>query len=170
MLVFPLQNVKPWQVWERVLEIQLTNWHTRCTEEACNRRCRRPGCREPGVHFLVQLRRVDKRWAGLHSFDCTAPMPDLRLGSVTRQAIEELRPGMAPDEITIARRVIRDALDRLERATTGEVVTLTKRQPVALLERSEEKKPQQVAAPHAITRARAQHLEWLASRKESRTA
>jgi hypothetical protein len=36
--------------------------------------------------------------------------------SVARQAIEALRPGMEPDEISVARRVIREALDRLEKA------------------------------------------------------
>jgi hypothetical protein len=64
----------------------------------------------PDSHFLMTAERHNRKWRRAHAFDCTATM------SVARQAIEALRPGMEPDEISVARRVIREALDRLEKA------------------------------------------------------
>jgi hypothetical protein len=83
-------------------------WHVRCEDDACYYRCRRPCCLDPGQHFLVKTARDGNHWIGLHSYDCALPH------SVARQVVEELHAGMGPSEIGIARRVLAEALDRLE--------------------------------------------------------
>ena len=138
----------------------MSEWHGHCNDLGCNRRCRRPGCLEPEIHFFAKVVRENKRLVAYHSYDCRIPIPTPSVASVARQAIEELRSDMGPGEISIARRVIRDALNQLERATAGEVIDMKPRE-------EKPKRPQLIAAPRPITRARAEHLEWLAQRKES---
>jgi hypothetical protein len=48
-------------------------------------------------------------WVSTHAYDC------LSSPSAARQVVEELRPEMDPTEIQIARRVLAEALDKLER-------------------------------------------------------
>jgi hypothetical protein len=86
----------------------MSPYHTRCLEEACSWWCHRPGCLEPGVHFLSITERQGNIWVAQHRYDCTLPH------SIARQAVEELHAGMDPTEIQIARRVLAEALDRLE--------------------------------------------------------
>jgi hypothetical protein len=154
----------------------MTGFHPRCEDESCDRRCRRPGCLEPEVHFLTKLRRVNKRWSALHVvYDCTVPRVQLpSVGSVARQAIEQLNPDMGPSEVAIARRVIGRMLDRLEHLehTAVTVIDPAPTLPLLLTAAKEPKRPfrpKVVAAPRELTHARAQHLEWLAQKKE-RTA
>jgi hypothetical protein len=85
-------------------------YHTRCDDESCHYRCRRPGCQEPGLHFLARSHYENGRYIGLHAYACMATV------SVARMAVESLRPGMAPDEVAIARRVVLEALTKLEQA------------------------------------------------------
>jgi hypothetical protein len=81
-------------------------WHVRCADEACYLACKRPGCRED-AHYLARFDRATGVY--YHSFDCTVDQ------DAARQAVEELRPDMGPDEIAVARRVLLKALAELER-------------------------------------------------------
>lgn len=143
----------------------MTGFHSRCEDEDCNRRCRRPGCLEPAVHFLTDLRRVNKRWSALHSYDCRVPFRGFAVINAARQAIEELNPNMTPSDVAVARRVIGKMLDRLEQLEHTAVMVI----PVAPLLLTAAKRPHVVAAPRAETQATQAHHRWLAERKE-RTA
>jgi len=57
---------------------------------------------------MARSHRQGDTFVGEHLYDCTVPV------SLARQVVDELRPGMAPDEVAIARRVLLEALDQLE--------------------------------------------------------
>jgi hypothetical protein len=96
------------------------------------------------------------------------PFAGFTVGSVARQAIEELNSDMGPGEVARARKLIGLALDRLEhlQKTTVAVVDPPPTVPL-LLTAAKPPRPHVVAAPRELTRARTQHLEWLAQRKET---
>lgn len=130
-------------------------FHVRCDDRTCYRRCLRPGCLKPESHFLIRFEKEHKGYS--HVYDCRMPEPTVSVAAAAKQAIEELHPGMDPSEIAVARRVISRMLDQLEE-----------------LKKEEDKpkepfRPQIVAAPREITKARQQHEQWLVQRKE-RTA
>jgi hypothetical protein len=113
---------------------------------------------------------VNKRWSATHVlYDCTVPRVPLTLdvAGAARQAIEELSPNMGPSDVSAARRVIGKMLDRLEQLEKTTVTVIPA--PPLLLTEHKRPRPQVVAMPRAITNARAQHLAFLAQRKE-RTA
>jgi hypothetical protein len=149
----------------------MTGYHARCDDESCNFRCRRPGCLRVAEHFLTDLRRVNKRWSAAHSYNCAIPFPGVTVGRVARQAIEELNAETGPGEVARARKLIGLALDRLEhlQKTTVTVVDPPPAAPLLLTAAKEHKRPHVVAAPRELTRAQAQHLQWLAQKRE-RTA
>ena len=90
-------------------------FHLRCDDEGCNRRCRRPGCLEPGVHLGARCVRQNRQWVAFHElWDCTVPASDFAVAGLARQAIEEFHPGLGPSDVAAARAVIRQALDLLE--------------------------------------------------------
>jgi hypothetical protein len=84
----------------------MREWHPRCQEPTCYLTCLRPGCRAD-FHYMARFDRA--RGGYFHAFDCTVDT------TAAEQAVVELRPGMGPDEIAVARRVILEALDELER-------------------------------------------------------
>jgi hypothetical protein len=159
------------------------SYHTRCEDEACTMRCRRPGCIEPQVHFFAKAERQGKKWVAFHTqlYGCTVPrvlLPSLDVAAVAKQAIEELNPNMTPSDVAVARKVIGKMLDRLEQLEHTVVAVVDPPLPLLLTAPKTEDQPKEpkrpfrpeiVAAPRATTHAKAQHQEWLAQRKE-RTA
>jgi hypothetical protein len=101
----------------------------------------------------------------MHSYDCRVPFQGFAVANAARQAIEELNPNMSPSDVGVARRVIGKMLDRLEQLEHT-AVTVISPAPLLLTAAKEHKRPHVVAAPRAITNARAQHEHWLAQRKE----
>jgi len=138
-------------------------FHSRCDDEGCVKRCRRPSCLEPGIHWFAKADRQGKRWIAFHqSYDCTVPrvpLPDVAVIAAARQAIEELNPNMTPSDVAVARRVIRRMLDRLEALDRIEVAVVDP-PPLLLTAATEPKRPP--SRPRELTRARAMHLEWMA--------
>jgi hypothetical protein len=88
----------------------MSEWHASCPDPLCPRKCQRVGCTNPDSHFLMRGKLQNNKWTWTHAWECTAAV------SVARMAVESLRPGMAPDEVAIARRVVLEALTKLEQA------------------------------------------------------
>jgi hypothetical protein len=81
-------------------------FHARCIDPDCWYRCRRPGCRRPDSHIFQQFDDLSRHY--FHRDDCA-----FEEMSLPEQVVAELHPGISPDELAVAQRVLNAALEEL---------------------------------------------------------